>query len=554
MLATLLASFLMSALPIQSQPVVGLSTTLHRFYPQSQVEPIHLLEHDVARGERSSVQLAIRTGEDYAEVKVSADPPKGIDFRVRRVGFVPLKHLNTGNRKEDVEGFEFTPGLVPDPLFDETTCHTGPHETNAFWINVEASKDLAPGKYNIPIQVKVGDGEPIVCQIRLVVHTIKLAERVDFPVTHWFYCDALSDFYHLEPFSEKFWAILEKYIQNLVQHGNDVMHTPVFTPSTDGVKKPTQLLRISKVSGTYHFDWTLVHRFVALAKRCGIKRYEWAHFLTQWGCRNAIRIYEGNPLDEKLLWPAETSATSEIYKSFLAQFIPELTRFLDHEGIRDVSYFHISDEPHGDEALANYRVARKMMRELAPWMKFMDALSQLSFAKEGLVDMPIPILNEAPAFAKAGYPAWCYFCGGPRGEYLNRELDTPLTKIRMSGWLFYKLRARGFLHWGYNYWYQSQTRNLIDPFTEQSGAAWPGWAYGDTFVVYPGPAGPIDSIRWEVFSESLQDYALLQQVGMSPDDSSLEAIRDYAKFPKDAQWIAKQRKAILEMADNRTLK
>ena len=110
-----------------------------------------------------------------------------------------------------------------------------------------------------------------------------------------------------------------------------------------------------------------------------------------------------------------------------------------------------------------------MLQELAPWMKVMDALSEISFAREGLTDMPIPLITYAPDFVKEGYPAWAYFCCGPRGRYVQREFDTPLTKTRMIGWLFYRTRVRGFLHWGYNYWYRSQTRELIDPYRVADG-------------------------------------------------------------------------------------
>ena len=504
---------------------------------------------DAARGGRVSFQVAVRTAEQPIEIGLAVDAPVEFHGRVRRIGYAPMAHLNTGNRTSEIEGAGFIPGLVPDPLYLENTCIAGPSETNAFWVDLTVSPQTKPGSATVLVHVKAGDSTTVDCKVEVVIHKAVLPERHDFPVTHWFYCDALSDFYKVEPFGEAFWPILEKYVRDLVQHGNDVMHTPVFTPSTDGVKKPTQLLRVERVGDEYKFDWRYVQRFIELAKRCGIKRYEWAHFFTQWGCQHAIRIYEGNPVHEELLWPADTAATAPVYRRFLAQFIPELESFLDREGIREFSYFHISDEPHGDEALANYRAARKMMRELAPWMKFMDALSQLSFAKEGLVEMPVPILDEAPVFVAAGYLAWCYFCGGPRDEYLNRELDTPLAKIGMSGWLFYRLRSNGFLHWGYNYWYKSQTRQMIDPFTEQAGGAWPGWAYGDTFVVYPGPDGPIDSIRWEVFAESLQDYALLQAAGISPDDPMLAEIKDYAHFPKSSEWLLARRREVLERLD-----
>lgn len=99
--------------------------------------------------------------------------------------------------------------------------------------------------------------------------------------------------------------------------------------------------------------------------------------------------------------------------------------------------------------------------------------------------------------------------------------------------------------WGYNYWYRSQTQELIDPFTEQSGFAWPVWAYGDPFLVYPGPDGLIDSLRWEVFAESLQDLALLQTLGIDPDDPMLSEIRDYNDFPKTRDWIASTRARLL---------
>jgi len=207
--------------------------------------------------------------------------------------------------------------------------------------------------------------------------------------------------------------------------------------------------------------------------------------------------------------------------------------------------FHLSDEPHTDEDLAAYRCAREMLRELAPWMKVADALSDIRFAREGLIDVPIASIRTARQFVEEGFASWAYFCCGPRGAYLNRLMDTPLTKIRMTGWLLYRLRARGFLHWGYNYWYKSQTQQLIDPFTEQAACAWPGWAYGDPFVVYPGEDGPIDSIRWEVFGQSLQDYALLESAGIDPDAPLLAAIQDYCLFPKTEHWLMESIRRIL---------
>ena len=532
-------------------PTISVISSLKRCFPNSQFAPSATCALDAARGERVSCQIVVRTAEAPETVKIVAPKMVKTDLLVRRVGYVTQKHLNTGTSATDLDGVGNVPGLVPDPLLPETEVTAGPFEAHSFWLTITPHRDAVVGPVDIPVSVKIGENESQIT-IHLNVHKAVLPERKNFPVTHWFYCDALSDFYHLKPFEEKFWPILEKYMVDLVQHGNNIMHTPLFTPPTDGVKKPNQLLKVTREGKHYRFDWSDVHRFIQLTKKSGFTGYEWSHFFSQWGCQHAIRIYEGDPAADKLLWPPDTDATSPIYRDFLSQLIPELEKFLDQEQIRSISYFHISDEPHGDVALANYRKARAMMRELAPWMKFMDALSQISFANEGLIDMPIPSIETAVDFQKAGYPAWCYFCCGPRGDYLNRLMDTPLAKIRMSGWLFYRLKSLGFLHWGYNYWYQSQTRNMIDPFTEQSGGAWPGWAYGDTFMVYPGADGPIDSLRWEVFAESLQDFALLQASGLSPDDSSLKDIVSYREFPKTEEWVTQQHNAVLKALDDRT--
>lgn len=534
-------------------PVAASSTwiasSLRRFYPRSAAESDAPFQLEMARGERSSFQAVVRTGDAAERLSGAVIAPRGIEVLIRRVGYVPLKHFNTDTPEDERDGNGFVPGLAPDPLLPESSFEAPPNEAHAFWITVAVGKNVKPGAVSVQVRTQTGDRPPETRAVRLVVHPSFVPPRRDFPVTQWFYADALCDFYHLKPFEPRFWSVLKSYVDNVVSHGQNMLYVPMLTPSTDGVKRPTQLLRITRDGEHYNFDWSNVKRWVDLAKSSGIEYFEWSHLFTQWGCKNAVRIYEGDIAKENLLLPANTPATAKTYRNFLGQLLPQLHEFVVKEGIEKTSYFHISDEPSGEEALSNYRAARSMVRSIAPWMRMMDAMSELQFAKEGLIDVPVPILNTAPDFIHAGYDAWAYFCGGPRGRYLNRLMDTPLPKIRMTGWLLYRLGAHGFLHWGYNYWYKSQTRTMIDPFNEQSGDAWPGWAYGDTFVVYPGPNGPIDSIRWEVFAESLRDYALLQAARIPTGDPLLADLHDYADFPKSEKWIAEARHAALVRLD-----
>ena len=525
-----------------------LASSLTRYYPASPAEARDGLLLEAARGEKLSFQVVFRT--DFSEatttVAASVSAPPGLALQVRRVGYVPLPHFNTDTPLAELDGVGYIPGYVPDPLLPETEIIAGAGETHSFWITVRVAPEARPASYPISILLSAGE-EKIVLSAMVVVYPARLAPRRNFPVMQVFHADAVCQWYGTELWQERFWQLLDPYLTNIVEHGQDSIYVPLFTPPLDGVKRPTQLLGISRDGERYHFDWSLARRWTAACRAKGVTSFEWSHFFTQWGAQQALRVYEGHGEGAQLLWPAETAALSPVYRNFLEQFMPEFKRFLEGEGLLDCSLFHLSDEPNL-EHLESYRAARELLRELAPWMKVIDALSDLDFAKQGLTDVVVPITWSVMDFLKEGFDPWVYYCCYPKGVFLNRLLDTPLAKVRMSGWLFYRTQVRGFLHWGYNYWYQNQTTRLIDPFMTNDGLSWPLWSHGDPFVVYPGPTGPLDSLRWEVFAESLQDYAMLQTVGIDPADAALAEIKDYGNFPKSEEWLTRSRSWLLQLA------
>lgn len=524
-----------------------LSSTLERIYPRTPPRLQETLTLDAARGERVSFQVAVHNP-DGDEARPTLSLACALPTRVRRVGFVPMRHRDTRLDHDDSEGAEFLPGWCPDPLFDAASMALGPGETQSFWCNVVVPIDVKPGEHRCVAAVTRDQTTIGEMAVTLRVHELRLQPRRNFPVVQWFYADALCDRYQVQPFDDGFWKLAETYMRNLTEHFQDCIYVPVFTPPLDGVKRPTQLLKVEQAGDRFHFEWGDVKRWVDTAKKCGISHFEWTHFFTQWGVKNAIRIYERsggpNPTERHLLWPPETEATAPLYRNFLAQFMPEFKSFLEREGILASSFFHVSDEP-GKDHHDDYRKARQLLREVAPWMRVMDALSDIEFGRMHLTDLPIPSVDHVPEFAREGIGFGTYYCGGQRGRLLNRLFETPLAKIRMNGWLFYRFQPKLFLHWGYNYWYQSQTRHLIDPYQIGDALSWPGWAHGDPMCVYPGPDGPVDSLRWEVFAESMQDYALLQTAGVDPKGELLADCLDFARFPRDAGWIYAARRTIL---------
>ncbi|MHB1461102.1 MAG: DUF4091 domain-containing protein [Armatimonadota bacterium] len=524
-----------------------LQSSIKRVYPGSKPKKSSEMSFITARNEQISFQACVRNnGDQPLQLSLEIQDADGLGTLIRRVGYVPLPHLTPDVPSKHIEGLKHLPGLVPDPLYPGSELLVGSHETQAFWVTVSIPAEIEPGVRTLNVQFMTED--TVCAQLAVVVDTRPLVvKRTSFPLIQWFYADSLCDWYGLEPYEERFWPILEAYVRDLVQHGCSSLYVPIITPPTDGIKRPHQLLKVTETSdGQYEFDFTDVEKWVDIGLSQGSQYFEWTHWFWQWGVKWALRVYRSNADRESLLWPHETPATSDTYRNFLSQLFPVFKQFLDRKGIADRSFFHVSDEPHGEEHMGNYKTARQMLLELAPWMKVMDALSEVEYGKQKITDMPVPSIGVAHEYAEAGIPSWVYYCCGPRGKYLNRFLDTPLTKIRMHGWLFRKLGALGFLHWGYNYWYAAGSQKLLDPFVDASANNWPGWSYGDPFVVYPGEAGPIDSIRWEVFGESLRDYALLETAGVQPDDPMFDEIKGYAEFPFSEKWIAKTRRKIIE--------
>ncbi|HET6486145.1 MAG TPA: glycoside hydrolase domain-containing protein, partial [Spirochaetia bacterium] len=256
---------------------------------------------EAGRGERLSFQLAIESlgRGDPARVSVSAAAPPGIAARVRRLGFVPVPYHNTETPDGELDSMDHIPGYVPDPLFEESQTLLPAGQTAAFWITVRVDRDAKPGRFSIPLSV-LCQGESVAeLTAEVIVHEARIAPRKDFPVTHWFYADAILDWYRLSGFEERFWTLLRQYLVNVAEHGQDTIYVPALTPPLDGVKRPTQLVAVQAAGERYAFDWSLVQRYVRLARDCGIDRFEWPHLFTQWGVANAIRVYHGRGEDER---------------------------------------------------------------------------------------------------------------------------------------------------------------------------------------------------------------------------------------------------------------
>lgn len=533
---------------------VWTQSSLQRVFPNSKAGTAISQKFSAAKNQKLSFQICVRNETpSVLPVEVSVVDDGGLEAQVRRVGYVPVDHHTANTRKEELDGIGHIPGLVPEPLFPESKGSAGPFENLSFWISLKVPEDAEPGAHKLSFLMEAGKDQKTTVTASVDVRDVILQPRKDFPVTHWWRPDVIFLHYEQEPYGEEFFAMVEKYMRNMVEHGNNVMFVPSIEGRRETFKYPMQMLLITRDGDKWNFDFKHVRRLVRMGKELGFEYFEFPHLWLYWGVKHAVPIYLTEKGTYTRVWSADSDGFAPDYLNFMKQYLDALHAFLLEEGILESSFHHLSDEPNlgGPESIDRYERARKILHEYAPWMdgKVMDALSDINYAKKGITDIPIPIVDTAKGYFEANMPHWVYYCCGPAGDNLNRFMDTPLAKIRMSGWLFYRLKADGFLHWGYNYWHQMESEEMMDVYCRGDAKAWPNIPFGDPFVVYPGKDGPVDSVRWEVFAESLQDYALLQQSGVTPDDPLLAPITNYDSFPKTEAWLNDSLMKVLNRAE-----
>jgi len=526
-----------------------LESSLKRVFPQSSSHGGVSLDLLAARNSRISFQACFRNNTiDVKKVMCSIEGADHLQPVIRFVGLVPMYRFTPQTDSEELDGIGHYPGLAPDPLLPETNAVADPFASRSFWITLNIPADIQPGRYKLKINLTWNEEkEKTELPLDLTIAQLVVRPREGFHVIHWWRGEATWNYYQTGMFDDRWWSLTKAQLVDLLDHGTDVVYVPVLFDLKPVFKRPCQLLVVDEPSpGKYVFDWSRVEKFMTMCKEVGYKKFEWSHLWVYWGVKNPVRVYKKVDNEYAMLWPPDISGFSDTFINFLKQFLPEFHNFLLEQDVLRDSYFHLSDEP-GDNDIENYHEAQQILQELAPWMHpIMDALSDINYGRQGLVDIPIPILPAAKAYIDEKIPHWVYFCTSPRGDYLNRFYDTPLPKLRMAGWLFYRLKAAGFLHWGYNYWNKLESEEVLDPYAHGDAGLYPDIPYGDPFVVYPGPDGPISSIRWEVFAESLQDYAILQTAGIDPDDNRFASLRSYADYPKSEEWIKKTLLEILK--------
>ena len=488
-----------------------LLSSMEKIFPNRVTSEKEIDSLSVFGNEKTYFQIAILPNED-GPVSVSLASPVLSNLSIRRIGFVPSS-LPAYPNKNDEGYLTLEPGLFPDPLLESTGCEMGKKgEWLGFWISFSPKYRPAPGEYRIYVRVRSGQKD-LTRSLTLKILDAKLPEQ-KLCVTQWFHCDSIAELHDLTVFSEGFWSMTEKYLRTAVENGINMILTPLFTPPLDtavgGERLTVQLVGVKVLDGKYTFDFSRLDRWIDLCLSVGVKYLEMSHLFTQWGAKACPKIMAEVDGVEKRIFGWDTPALGDAYKTFLAEFLPALTAHLEELEIDKITYFHISDEPHGDEARAQYIAIHDFLEPYLRGYKIMDALSDYSFYESGAVSTPVPKEDGIAPFVEHGVkPLWTYYCCGQCIGVSNRLIAMPSWRNRSIGMQMYKYDIVGFLQWGFNFYNNQFSVDEAEPYTDLSGEHWV--PAGDTFSVYPAPHGKVyESLRIVVFHEALQDISAMK--------------------------------------------
>ena len=508
-------------------------SSLHKVYPDFCPDNYGVGSFGAMRNETISFQFAYKLSSPKAHkcpfyIRVESELP----INTYSVGYVPVLHAE---KLQDDE--HRGPGLYPDMLLpkkhdavidDERDfwCHfqfERDEKNNliafndcwqSIWFTVnEDGENLKAGKYTVTLKLYSRIGNKFMGQESVGIEIIDAElPRQKLINTNWFHCDCLADIYNVELFSDRFFEIYEDYIRKGVKNGMNMIFLPAFTPALDtsiGNERMTvQLVKVECNNGEYSFDFSLMKRYIDISRRAGAEYFEHAHLFTQWGATSAPKIMATVNGAEKRIFGWDTDATDKKYIDFLGEYIKAFSKFLKTEKLENKILFHISDEPTPENS-TGYTTAKKELGGLLEGYMCGDALSDYSFYESGMVPIPIVSITKVESFYGRCDNLWCYYTGSSRKKKMsNRLIINSSENNRIIGTQLYSYGIKGFLHWGYNYYYDMLSHGLFDPRTKTDGYyGRPGASY----LVYPDNDGTaIQSIRQKVFYEGINDMRALE--------------------------------------------
>jgi len=466
---------------------------------------------DAARGETEAVQIVLRPKQPLTGItaKVSDfDGPAKLPANiatVRWVAYVPVKQAS---------GPKGGTGLFPDPLPLRAPANIAANQNQPVWITVRVPVSAKPGDYRAQITFTANGAT--LCAVPLSLHVW----RFELPPTGLKVMASARAGLRPQKDDGSPEELYHRYIRNMSDHGVNTLGAHVFRPG-QGWKEHDDEVAFLKSVGIQNFAMNLGwvkherHRWPADAQWDAHNAFAAMGTLTRESPR-ALRIADatGNNFDPK-------------FRETLVGLVREFTRHYQELGILNQSFVRFIDEPLLEDERTVTWIARvsKLIKDTSPSLRILHTRSPIP------VLMPLTDIWEVhtdlwgppygahiEAARQAGAEIWVYHNSIPL-------IDYSFMRVRTFAWALWKHRATGTgAWWDLTAWTLGDKNPWEDPL-------YGPWA-GSGILLYPprdnNEQGPIDSIRWEVWRDSLEDHRLLELAASlakkHPDNAELKQL------------------------------
>ena len=496
---------------IQLELVSSLEKIFPEAGPEKDRDPVVL---SALQGETISFQVAcFYDGKENKYIQIKVSSPISSYIKLREVILVPSSFPSY---KETDNGYlRSTPGMYPDILRirknNQMKLVAG--QWRSLWVDIETTREIQSGHYPITIEFNNEDGREssrISTELNMIGRELP---PLHIKNTRWFHADCLADYYDVPVFSEEHFQIIENFIETAAKRDINMILVPQFTPPLDtavgGERTTLQLVDVRVNNGNYEFDFTKLKRFIQICIVKGIKYLEMSHLFTQWGAKSAPKIMATIDGVYQRIFGWDTPSDGPEYKTFLSCYLPQLTEQLKLLFVDQITYFHISDEPHLKH-LETYRHAVSLVKPYLEGFQIIDAMSNVQFYEMGLTQQPICAIDAIDPFLDKQVPKlWGYYCCDQKLTVSNCFMSMKSSRARVYGIQIYLFNLTGFLHWAFNFYNTQFSTEHINPYeVTDAGDSFPS---GDAFVVYPGKdLKPEESLRLMVLYEAMTDLRALK--------------------------------------------
>jgi hypothetical protein len=502
------------------------------------------VELAAARNEYEPFQLVLRPAVALRNLRVSVSPfsgPGGAGIAASNVELAQVEYVPVTEPTDS----SCVPGDYPDPLVPLLGPFNAAAGTNhPLWITVRVPEDVPAGVYEAALTVGADGLAPFAVPVRLRVFDFTLS---DVTHTETAYGVSLDNRWHNLTNEAQRVAVWDLYMQNCRRHR--------ISPYSPHARAPIQW---SLQGGQFSHDFT--------AFNAAMTRY--------------LDEFKFNAFNLDIV-PSSLGGYARFtpeYRALYSQLMGPILAHLREKGWLARAYCYWFDEP----TAGDYPFVAEGMSTLlqgAPGLR-----RQLTEQPEpplyGAVDLWAPVFDNWSARCQErqalGEQVWWYVCTGPKAPYPNNFIDHPAIAHRLRTWMAEKLGVTGELYWSATH-YSGRNYELRNPWQDAMSIAPEGvpWGNGDGLLLYPPtrtpPAapvlqGPLNSLRWELLREALEDaeyFWLLNRAlaeaesrpgplspaaleGRAARDAALALVTSQVEFETDPQRLYAARRRLAE--------